>query len=1053
MAVKVIIVDDNPVFLAGIKTILEATDEILLVGEAKDGPEAITLVKEKLPDVVVMDISKHHPDCIQATRQIRSKYPDTKVLAFSIHSGKRIIKEMLDAGASGYLLKDSAPDELVRAIHKIAEGDMYLSSSIISTVLSAEEVKDETGSHNILYTKLHRPPVLHDTIIRTEIIGQLEENIANPLSLICAPAGYGKSMLVSQWLEQTTALHAWISLDEELNDLRIFLFYIQAAIEKIFPRSLKKTGSLIQASELPAVNKIAHSLLNELDQIQEAYVLVLDDYHLIHDKRIHELLAEVLRYPTECMHLVLLTRRDPPLSLSSLRSHGRMKEIRMEELAFSKEHISDLFQKMHNILLPENTASDLQKKTEGWIVGLRLAAKAIRNIEDLDRIASQLKGDFHSITTFLAQEVLSLHPAGIQDLMMKSSLCDRFCEHLIDEVCLSDMEKGIPVISGNEFIQYLVQSNLFIIPLDTENHWFRFHHLFQDLLKKQLVQSHSADQIKRIHSHTSKWYEEHNFIEEAIRHMLAAGHPDKAAEIIERSRLQELELDRWYFLENWLALIPIDIQMQRTELLLAKAWIYYQQSRLLELIDILERIEELIQDKETDDLLTGELSFFYGFFTYFEGQAEKSLKHLDEAHRKLQGRVGVILGEVEFMLGLARQMDGEEEAAIQILNQRLSTATATQKIYKTRLLGGLSFIQMLSGFLSKAIDTMQQFQRLAVESGSLYALDWADYIVGWVSFQAYDREAALEGFLSAVKRSYSQEMTLSVNAHIGLALTYESLHRQDEADKVVNQLTEFTKDMNNEQCLSLVNSCRARLSLLRGDLSSALAWAKTFKAETDPFELFVWMESPGLTKARALIRDDSEESLKEAIDFLGNLLKLVQSVHFISHKIDILVLLTLAFKKRGHIADALSTLEEALVLARPRRWIRSFVEAGDPMAALLKELLHKNVELTFIEKLLSLIEMDGNHPSSITGESIIRKPYPAQAYAPEDQQERLSKRETEILNLLSEGLRNKEIATRIYVSEDTVKKHLYNIFKKMDVKNRIDLVIKSKHKGMLSDKH
>lgn len=1051
MAVKVIIVDDNPVFLAGIKTILEATDEILLMGEAKDGPEAFKLVKEKLPDVVVMDISRHHPDFIQATKQIQSNYPDTKVLAFSIQTSKSFIKEMLDAGASGYLLKDSTPDELVRAIQKIAKGDMYLTSSIISTVVSNEETRDEHESHIILYTKLHRRPVLHDIIIRTDIIGQLEKNIANPLSLICAPAGYGKSTLASQWLEQTTALHTWISLDEDLNDLRIFLFYFRAAIEKIFPHVLEKTGDLLLASELPAGKVIAHSLLNELDQIQEAFILVLDDYHLIHDKGVHQFIDEILRYPTEYMHLVLLSRRDPPLSLSSLRSHGRMKEIRMHDLSFSQEDITDLFQKLHNILLPEETAMALKEKTEGWIGGLRLAAQAIRNIEDLDRIAAQLKGNFHSITTFLAQEVLSLHPAGIQDLMMKSSLCDRFCEHLIDEVCLSYIEKGTPVISGNEFIHYLIRNNLFLIPLDDENHWFRYHHLFQDLLNKQLVQSQHEDQIKSIHSQASKWYEDHDFIEEAIRHMLSAGYPDKAAEIIERNRLHELELDRWYFLENWLALIPIDIQMQRTELLLTKAWIYYQQSRLLELIDILERIEELIQDKETDDLLTGELSFFYGFFTYFEGQAEKCLKHLDKAHRKLQGRVGVILGEVEFMLGLARQMDGEEEAAIQILKQRLSTAAATQKIYKTRLLGGLSFIQMLSGFLSQAIDTMQHFQRLAVESGSLYALDWADYIVGWVSFQAYDREAALEGFLSAVKRSYSQEMTLSVNAHIGLALTYESLHRQDEADKVVNQLIEFTKDMNNAQCLSLVNSCRARLSLLRGDLSSALAWAKTFKAETDPFELFVWMESPGLTKARALIRDDSEQSLNEAIDFLQKLLKRVQTMHFTNHQIDILVLLTLAFKKLGQVEDALATLEEAVAMAGPRGWIRPFVEAGLPIAGLLKELLHKNVELAFIEKLLTLIELDGNHPSPITIESNGNIPYPAQAYIPKDQQKRLSQRETEILNLLSEGMRNKEIAARIHVSEDTVKKHLYNIFQKMDVHTRMELINKAKSIGLLSD--
>ena len=241
MPVKVLIADDHKIFLAGLRALLDSNDEIEVVGEAGNGQEAIDLQKQLKPDIIVMDINMPGINGIEATREITTEFPGTKVLALSIHSGKRFVKGMLEAGASGYLLKDSAPDELVTAIQKIMKGEMYLSSTITKIALEKEEPANKENEHNILITKLHRPPISDDIIQRDKIIEMLEKNINKPLTLVSAPAGYGKSMTISQWLEKTKARHTWISLDEEHNDTRTFLLYFAKAIADYFSGGTPKS--------------------------------------------------------------------------------------------------------------------------------------------------------------------------------------------------------------------------------------------------------------------------------------------------------------------------------------------------------------------------------------------------------------------------------------------------------------------------------------------------------------------------------------------------------------------------------------------------------------------------------------------------------------------------------------------------------------------------------------------------------------------------------------------------------------------------------------------
>ena len=418
--IEVLIVDDHPVFLAGIKEILQKEEDFFVSGQANDGIQAIELVRKLKPQVVVMDITMPGLNGIEATREIRAMDMAPKVLALSIHSGKQFIKDMLDAGASGYLLKDSAPEELIQAIRKVQKGDTYLDSSITGLMLSNDPPEAPAGKLSILQTKLHRPLVTEDIIHRSRIVEVLHKNVHKPFSLISAPAGYGKSMAVSQWLEQTPQLYTWLSLDEEHNDLRVFLLYLQAAIEKLFPGALVQTGPLLQANELPQLKTLSYAVINDLDRIEQDFIVVLDDYHRIKDKDIHHILDDLIHYPPEHMHLSMITRIDPPLRIDSLLAHERMTDLRMSDLSFTSKEISDLFLNLNHWSLGEETAEAIAEKTEGWIVSLRMAFYGIENQEEASNILSGMKGEGYALSLYLINEVISKQPEEVRGLLLKS---------------------------------------------------------------------------------------------------------------------------------------------------------------------------------------------------------------------------------------------------------------------------------------------------------------------------------------------------------------------------------------------------------------------------------------------------------------------------------------------------------------------------------------------------------------------------------------------------------------------------------------------------------
>ena len=525
MATRILLVDDHPLFRKGLRLLLEEQEEFYIIGEAGDGREAIDRVRKHSPDVVIMDINMPEFNGIDATRKIVSEHPSAKVVALSMHAGKRFVEDMLQAGAAGYILKKSVPEDLVNAIRMVIEGGIYLSPAITGIVVSeykellakSSATAQTADASPILRTKLQRPALSPDLLPRSDLVGQLDELRHRPLTLVSAAAGYGKSTLASLWLEAWDGPHAWLSLDDEENDLRQFLDYLLAAITNAFPGACETTRSLLQQPELAPVSDLSRYLGNDLDQIRDPFILVIDSYHKIREQTVHDLVDTVLAHPPQHLHLMLLTRRDPPLLTSKLRALNQVNEIGTADLRFTVAEIKAFLETILGHSVDEKTARIFQERLEGWPAGLRLASQYLKHSGDLNRLLAGLKGGFPTIVDYLMTEVLSHQPPEMTKWMTATAILDRFCAPLCDALLQPEAAPGTCEINCDEFITRLQKDNLFLMALDLENRWFRYHTLFRQLLQEQLNRHWSAEEVAALHSRANAWFAENDINYNAVK--------------------------------------------------------------------------------------------------------------------------------------------------------------------------------------------------------------------------------------------------------------------------------------------------------------------------------------------------------------------------------------------------------------------------------------------------------------------------------------------------------------------------------------------------------
>jgi len=907
-----------------------------------------------------------------------------------------------------------------------------------------------------IQTKLYRSPLQPGFIRRPQLLEQFEGWQQRPLTLVSASAGYGKSTLVSSWLESLDFPTAWLSLDEHDNDLEYFLTYFLACIQTSFPDAVNGTVALIGGAELPPLRVLSDSLTNELNHLPQRLVLVIDDYHVINDPRIDELLSELLIHPPRSLHLVVITRTDPQINLNRLRAIGQVKEIRTQKLRFSVADTIELLEQQLRVEVDREAASLLEERTEGWVTGIRLAALSMQHRDNAQGILRRLAAEHRYIWDYLISEVLSALKPEIQDFLIKTAILDRFCASLCDAVLgNSDAESMMPpatyAAGPQEIIETLQQENLFIIPLDGQRRWFRYHHLFQQLLMVELKKRYSANEIAVFHLQASSWYSQTGLMDEALQHALEAGKDLAAAQLLEENARTLLDEDRWHVLEKWMARLPNSVIRQRPRLLIAKAWVKFHQFELRSIPPLLKLAEANLEDDVTAQPLRGEIDFFWGHHWYWQGQRTRSLDSLNRALERIPKGHHLARGETEVFWSLANQMSDQTEEAVRRLNRWLYDEQTPHPGRQTKLLGTLIFLHLLSGELNDAAPLTRQLHELASKNNNRYIGAWTTYIQGYIHYFWNDLDTAARHFAEAVSDRYILHTAGALDSLAGLALTSQALGQPDTAEATMSLLLEFAQEKNYPASITVARSCHARLSLMQGDLESAVYWLEMADLASDPAVMFFWLEVPHITRCRILIAQGSKTSLQEAGEKLAVYRKTNETQNNTRQLIDILLLQSLVYQKQSQSDKALAALARAIPLAEPGGFIRPFLELGPEMAGLLVLLSHKDVVPEYIARILAAFpdEMKDERPFRVTDGADFSLAANALAQAPSSSLvEPLTPRELDVLTLMAQGLTNKEIAQQLAISHGTVRQHAYNLYQKLQVNSRQQAVIKAADLGI-----
>jgi len=856
--------------------------------------------------------------------------------------------------------------------------------------------------------------------------------------LISAPAGYGKSQLCSCWIDRCGVPTAWLSLDDD-DDPRHFLQHVLAGVSALFPDVLDTTSSLVEAGQLPPVSLLADSLVEELDTIEERFVLVLDDLHRVRGGPILDLIADLMRYPPRPLHLVLISRRDPPLPLAKWRAAGTMSEIRGHDLRFGRAETAELLKGLTGLAVNEHALDTIEQRIEGWVVGLRLAALALRRVDDVDSLIARLSGGFLNIQDYLVREVLAGQSLQMRDWLLKTSILDQFCGPLCDAVCRDEDELAESALEGAGFLEALQASNLFTISLDAEGTWFRYHHLFQKLLFDQLENRLSREAIAELHARASHWLEREGYVREAVEHAIDGGHEGNAAEIVERGLSQVMVVGPRYPALNWLSLLPDELILSRPKLILGRAYLHTIGQEFTKLPPLLDRVDAL-RDRDRDDDSTSRLmSVLRGVCDFHTGHHQRSLGYLEAIIDGIPSDEGVLdaMAVVHFCLSSHAVGQGLRVRTLAAGWLQEPAIEAVREIYINTSLRHLNFIEADL----PAVDLGIRGDRDLAETYNLdQYVSYCDYYLGLSCFFKADFAAAERHLRDALNRKYTLWRRTAIDTLACLTITYQALGRADKAADSLQELREFVNHLGGPTVI-LADSCATRLQILQGRMGPAGWWHRPTPFDTNhPF--IMYFEVPSITRCRALIAEGTAAGLSTAQEELAALMEKCEAEHNVVQRIVLWCLQSVALDKQGRDAEALTALEHAVALARPAGFVFQFVEFGRPMRELLERLPPEGAHAAFVGHIL-----DACGESADTMKAVATPQHGTDDHMIEP----LTDRETDVLHLLGQRLFDKEIAAELHITRNTVNTHCKNIYSKLGVRSRREAVAKGIEFGLIAD--
>jgi LuxR family maltose regulon positive regulatory protein len=906
-------------------------------------------------------------------------------------------------------------------------------------------------STTLLATKLHRPRPTSKLVARPRLTQRLDEGLrdGHRLFLVVAPAGYGKTTVVADWLDKIRTPSAWLSLDEADNDPLRFFTYLVAALQKTLGPMLAEPVAEAFPMTPPSAEAFVRPLINDLAAVEQPILLALDDYHVITAGVVHEAMVFLLRRAPPNLHLIVLTRVDPPFPLPRLRVRERMTEIRDRDLRFTPEEMTAFLNSLHRLNLRAEQITALESRTEGWAAGVQLAALSLQGCSP-ERAAEFIRafsGSHHYIVDYLFDEVLSRQPDAVREFLLQTAILERMCAPLCDAVLgnpeiresvLRDRLTHLPVhqTTSQSILEYLERSNLFLVPLDDERCWYRYHHLFVGVLRGMLQSGSEPDQIAGLHGHASDWYGQNGFVAEAYRHALLAGDHARAVGILEENAWPMVLNGEFGMLKRWMRALPAGLVSCRPWLCINYAWaLVFGESGAAE--GQLRIAEQHLQAGDTtlaSDRVQGHINAVRAWIAYQNDEPDhavvlsrRALELFPEMDPAISGGLMTLVG-----VGCRTQNDlaGAARAFAEALELAQSSGNILVEIAARTSLGELS---RWMGRLHEAEAIYQQALQRAVRRQSPMAAqvyhalarmhrEWND-----LNSARLLAEKAIEAY-----RAWGSVDELAL-AHLALAGVLQAQSRLPEADHALAEASQLIREHVHEpRLVANLGAMRARLQVSLGKLADARRWAKTRGLGVeDRFDLLNEVEY--VTLARILL---AEGRVDEGSRLLSRLQNAMESTGRHGSLIEVLVLKAVALDMQGDTPSALAMLEQAVRAAHSEGYRRLFLDEGKPIEALLKTAVTKWRDpdhLAYARTLLTAFADEGVPPAA--------------GRAP--RASILSERELEVLRLMAAGCSNQQIANELVIALGTAKRHAANIFEKLDVRNRTEAVARARQLALL----
>jgi LuxR family transcriptional regulator, maltose regulon positive regulatory protein len=928
----------------------------------------------------------------------------------------------------------------------------------------------------ILATKLYIPPPRAKIVLRSRLIERLDEGMQGKLVLVSAPAGFGKTTLVSEWAAGCGRPVAWLSVDEGDNDPIRFLTYLVAALQTLPPKSGGANigaGVLaaLQSPQPPPPEAILTALLNEIATNPDNFVFVLDDYHEIDSKPVDQALTFLVEHLPLQMHLVIATREDPPLPLARYRARGQLTELRAADLRFTPAEAAEFLNRMMGLNLSPEDIAALETRTEGWIAGLQLAALSMQGNQDIAGFIRAFSGSHHFVLDYLVEEVLQQQPERVQAFLLRTSILERLCGPLCDAVLRAPSASG-QEITGQQTLEYLESANLFIVPLDNERRWYRYHHLFGDILRQRLGQRLPPGEIAEYHLRASQWFEKIGDESEAFRHAIAAGDFGRAAGLAEsawQGMDDSFQTAAWL---GWVKKLPEEVIGLRPLLSTQMGWALMDagepEASELRLRDAERCLDGspggmVVVDEAQLKPLPAMIAMARTYNAQVLGNLSDAMKYAELALQHIPEDDHFRRAQATIMLEFSHWASGDLESARSALGDWMnSMQKAGNYAFVVASAFALADILVEQGHLREAEKTYRQSLQLAAEHGKEVQQVTAHHYLGLAMLYHEKGEDAAAAQHLQKARELSEQTTLvdwPYRWHLAQARLKESSGDLEAALTLLDEARRVYI-MNPVPDTRPIAALKAKVYLKQGRLAKALDWTRERGLSADD-EISYLGEFEHLTLARVLIAEfqsrQGRRTFLQAIGLLERLLKGAEAQRRIGSVIEILVAQALAQKAQGNVPLALAPLERALTLTQLEGYVRIFVDEGEPMRLLLLDLRAQIEKQSsdkghplrgYVEKLLSAFERAAEMRLT-TGpkkpDMIEPEVRPAEIMLVEP----ISERELEVLRLVAQGLTNNEISQRLVLALSTVKGHNLRIFGKLQAKNRAEAVRRARELGLL----